>query len=267
MWSPSLVAAMNDMSLISSCCHLQHTHTHTHTHNFATFPCCQQNMANSFTKDYQPTYCHMGSRVQVFCNHVSTLLETKKKRAVSSDYLFQQHPRIQQESFRSRKVRERDALLFSKAKFATVPCLRDLPVQVPGSEHVLIPAVEDIIEHTVPCTWRSGKHDPLTALLCSKSPKWSSFATAIFSSNEALHHPTRSSSGLERCFTSLLGLWKAPTILLQRLSVWYDPHQNGLDLCYTWSWGKVTEPASICGEMRCPQLWGGRLEPWRSLAF
>jgi hypothetical protein len=84
--------------LLSLQCQLQHTHTH----NFATFPCWQQNMANSFTKDYQPTYCHMGSRVQVFCNHVSTLLETKKKRAASSDYLFQQHPRIQQESFRSR---------------------------------------------------------------------------------------------------------------------------------------------------------------------
>lgn len=101
-------------------------------------------------------------------------------------------------------------------------------------------------------------------MLCSKSPKWSCFATAIFSSNDAPRHPTRSSSGLEQCFTSLLGLWKAPTILLERLSVGYDPHQNGLDLCYTWSWGKGTEPASICGEMRCPQLWGaggGGLSP------
>jgi hypothetical protein len=59
--------------LLSLQCHLQHTHTHTHT-QFCHIPMLPaENMANSFTKDYQPTYCHMGSRVQVFCNHVSTL--------------------------------------------------------------------------------------------------------------------------------------------------------------------------------------------------
>jgi hypothetical protein len=98
----------------------QYSNTHTH-------PCCQQNMANSFTKHYQPTYCHMGSRVQVFCNHVSTLLETKKKRAASSDYLFQQHRRIQQESFRSRKVRERWCIAFLKSQICNRPMFERTP--------------------------------------------------------------------------------------------------------------------------------------------
>jgi hypothetical protein len=107
--------------LLSLQCQLQHTHTilpHSHVGS--------RKWPTPLPKITSPHIATWVLESQVFCNHVSTLLETKKKRAASSDYLFQQHPRIQQESFRSRKVRER-CIAFLKSQICNRPMFERSP--------------------------------------------------------------------------------------------------------------------------------------------